>query len=187
MCDGEPCWLFLQGTTRNFAHPALKHLIIDFFYTGTYRIAQQCADIFCHRIPFQCLTLASTAVILKHFTAVRMLTTIQFNCVLDGFVKDGRGKHMPLFLGKNYGSIYLGILGLVEKMAKDSYHGLWLQSQLAEWAQDAWYIFIFGLAEELISYNCTGGQCKLRISISRGTTIWRSNWTNITMLITWNV
>ena len=94
---------------------------------------------------------------------------------------------MTLFLGKNYGSIYLGILGLIEKTAKDSYHGLWLQSQLAEWAQDAWYIFVFGLAEELISYNCTGGQCKLQRSISRGMTILRSNWNNITMLITWNV
>ena len=105
MCDSEPCWLFLQRKTRNFAHPTLKHLIVNFFHMGMYCIAQQCADIFCHYIPFQCLTLASTAVILKHFTVLCMLTTIQFNCVLDGFVKDSRGKHMTLFLGKNYGSI----------------------------------------------------------------------------------
>ncbi|KIM52860.1 hypothetical protein SCLCIDRAFT_81925, partial [Scleroderma citrinum Foug A] len=51
-----------NGKTKNFAHPALKHLIIDFFYTGTYCITQQHADIFYHRIPFQCLTLASTTV-----------------------------------------------------------------------------------------------------------------------------
>ena len=56
---------FLQGKTKNFGHPALKHLIIDFFYTGTYRIAQQRADIFRHSIPFQCLALASAAVILS--------------------------------------------------------------------------------------------------------------------------
>ena len=49
---------------------------------------------------------------------------------------------MPLFSGKEYGSIYTSILGLVEKMAKDLYHGLRLQSQLAEWAQDAWYVLV---------------------------------------------
>ena len=49
---------------------------------------------------------------------------------------------MPLFSGKDYGSIYTSILGLVEKTAKDLYHGPRLQSRLAEWAQDAWYALV---------------------------------------------
>ena len=55
---------------------------------------------------------------------------------------------MVVTLGKDYSSIYLSILGLVEKTLKDLYHGLRLQSQLTEWAQDAWYVF--GPAAELI-------------------------------------
>jgi len=89
---------------------------------------------------------------------------------------------MPLFLGKNYGTIYSSILGLIEKTVKDLYHGLRLQSQLAEWVQDAWYVC--SPAAKLVNfklYICTGGQHKLWILILRGTTIWRLSWN---MLIT---
>ena len=79
---------------------------------------------------------------------------------------------MPQFSGKDYGSIYFSILGLIEKTAKDLYHGPRLQLQLAEWAQNGWYVF--DPAAELINLtSCihTGGRRKLWIPMSRGTTI----------------
>jgi hypothetical protein len=33
--------VFAQGKTRNFAHPALQNVITEFFYLGTYCIADK--------------------------------------------------------------------------------------------------------------------------------------------------
>lgn len=35
-----------QGKTNNFAHPSLKHALIEFFYTGSYRIAGKRHNLF---------------------------------------------------------------------------------------------------------------------------------------------
>ncbi|KAI5995117.1 hypothetical protein EDD15DRAFT_2366042 [Pisolithus albus] len=96
-----------NGKTRNFAHPALKDVIIKFFYTGSYRIAHQHPDIFRSRIPNSCLAAVCAA----------------FNCVLDGYAKNGTGKWFPKFSAKAYASIYNAILALIEETSRNPYHG----------------------------------------------------------------
>ncbi|KIM57292.1 hypothetical protein SCLCIDRAFT_88556, partial [Scleroderma citrinum Foug A] len=50
------------GKTWNFAHPALKDVLIKFFYTGSYRIAHRRPEIFCTQIPNMCLAAICTVV-----------------------------------------------------------------------------------------------------------------------------
>ena len=52
----------MQGKTKNFAHSALKDAIIEFFYTGTYCIADKHPDLFRELIPLPCLALVASAV-----------------------------------------------------------------------------------------------------------------------------
>lgn len=51
-----------QGKTNNFAHPALKHAVIEFFYTGSYHIADKRANLFRTGVPLPCLALVGAAV-----------------------------------------------------------------------------------------------------------------------------
>ncbi|KAI6157178.1 hypothetical protein BKA82DRAFT_4009607 [Pisolithus tinctorius] len=67
------------GKTRNFAHPALKEAVIQFYYTGTYQIMDKRPESFNNSVPFSCLA----------------LVTAVYHCVLDGFVKNSTGKAMP--------------------------------------------------------------------------------------------
>ncbi|KAG1859371.1 hypothetical protein DFJ58DRAFT_726394 [Suillus subalutaceus] len=106
------------GKTRNFAHPALHEAIILFMYTGTYRIAHRRPGIFRKEVPLKCLAL--------------------FHCVLQGLVKHGNGKFYPKFTTKEYESVYMAMLSLLENVKNDPYHGPKLMHQLREWAQAGW-------------------------------------------------
>ena len=64
--------------------------------------------------------------------------SFQFNCVLNGFVKNGGGKTFPNFSGKGYNSIFHAMLGMLHNIQKDPYHGAKLQAQLMEWAKEEW-------------------------------------------------
>lgn len=52
----------MQGKTKNFAHLALKDVIIEFFYTGTYHIADKRPDLFHESVPLPCLALVASVV-----------------------------------------------------------------------------------------------------------------------------
>lgn len=52
-----------QGKMNNFTHPALKEATIEFFYTGSYHIADKHPNLFRHSIPLPCLVLVGVVVI----------------------------------------------------------------------------------------------------------------------------
>ena len=54
--------MFHQGKMRNYAHPALKEAVIQFFYTGNYRIVDKQPEQFCCSVPLPCLALVGTVV-----------------------------------------------------------------------------------------------------------------------------
>ncbi|KAG2092809.1 uncharacterized protein F5147DRAFT_779552 [Suillus discolor] len=110
------------GKTRNFAHPAFLEAIILFMYTGTYRIASRRPDIFRKQVPLKCLALICTA----------------FHCILQGLAKHGNGKLYPKFTAKEYETVYMAMLGLLENVKNNPYHGPKLMHQLREWAQVRW-------------------------------------------------
>ena len=66
------------------------------------------------------------------------LSIQQFNCVLDGYARSGTGKNSPKFSAKAYVSIYSTLLGLIEELLRDPYHGRRLEDQLARWAWEGW-------------------------------------------------
>ncbi|KAG1856597.1 hypothetical protein C8R48DRAFT_775998 [Suillus tomentosus] len=102
------------GKTRNVAHPALHEAVISFFYTGSYHIAHRRPEVFREQLPLECLALVCTA----------------FNCVLDGLVKNGNGKLYPKFSAKEYKSIYIKMVGLLNDIIRDPYHRPKLVEQL---------------------------------------------------------
>ena len=51
-----------QGKTKNFAHPALQQVITEFYYLGSYRIADKQPDLFRQSVPIPCLALVAAAV-----------------------------------------------------------------------------------------------------------------------------
>ena len=69
-------FLFIQGKMNNFAHLALKDAIIDFFYTGSYHIAEKWPNIFWSSVPLMCLALVGAAVYLLFLDFNLVLTYI---------------------------------------------------------------------------------------------------------------
>lgn len=61
----------VKGKTKYFAHPALKEVLVDFFYTGNHRIADKRPDLFRRSIPVPCLALVAAVVIFCSFSSVR--------------------------------------------------------------------------------------------------------------------
>ncbi|KAG2740714.1 hypothetical protein P692DRAFT_20753860 [Suillus brevipes Sb2] len=110
------------GKTQNAAHPALREVVIAFFYTGSYRVACRRPDIFQKQLPLECLALVCTAV----------------NCVLDGLAKNGHGKSIPKFTSKEYGTLYGSMFKLLHQLNDDPYHGPKLERQLCSWAEAGW-------------------------------------------------
>ncbi|KAI6142500.1 hypothetical protein BKA82DRAFT_149249 [Pisolithus tinctorius] len=120
--------LFLQdgfnenGKTRNFTHPALKEAVIQFYYTGTYRIVDKHPESFNNSVPLSCLALVAAV----------------YHCVLDGFAKNGTGKTMPQFSSKAYNSIFHGMMKVLNDILCNPYHGTRLCDQLSQWAKEGW-------------------------------------------------
>lgn len=129
-----------KGKTRNFAHSALKEAIIEFFYTGSHRIAHKRPDLFRRSVPVPCLALVAAAVSLFvcFLPAVVELTLFQYNCILDGFARNGSSKMMPHFSAKGYSSIHRGLLSIADQVLQHAYHGPRLRDQLAQWGQEGW-------------------------------------------------
>jgi len=65
-----------QGKTRNFAHPALREVIITFFYTGMYRVAGKRPDVFKKQLPLTFLALVGAAVYFCHLRTCAMKTDL---------------------------------------------------------------------------------------------------------------
>ncbi|KAI5980455.1 hypothetical protein F5J12DRAFT_789238 [Pisolithus orientalis] len=120
--------LFLQdgfnknGKTRNFAHPALKEAVIQFYYTGTYQIVDKHPESFNNSVPLSCLALVAAT----------------YHCVLDGFVKNSTGKMMPQFSSKAYNSIVHGMMKVLNDILHNPYHGARLCDQLSQWVKEGW-------------------------------------------------
>lgn len=129
-----------KGKTRNFAHPALKEAVLEFFYTGSHRIANKRPDLFRQSVPVPCLALVAAAVIFfdRFLPVVVELTSFQHNCVLDGFARNGSSKLMPHFSAKGYSSIYRGLLSIADQVLQNAYHGPRLRAQLAQWGEEGW-------------------------------------------------
>ena len=62
---------------RNYAHPALREAIIQFFYTGTYRIADKRPEEFRRSVTVPCLALVGV-VVCQHFLYVYSHTLVLF-------------------------------------------------------------------------------------------------------------
>ena len=77
-------------------------------------------------------------VVLFWFIHVINLTLLQFNCVLDGYAKNGTGNLFPMFSAKDYSSIYNALLALIEETSGHVYHGSRLAEQLGSWACEGW-------------------------------------------------
>ena len=119
----------------------MKEATIEFFYTGSYHIADKRPNLFRNSIPLPCLALVGAAVFFPPVLALLSLMYIfrtQYNCVLDGFAKNGSGKTFPDFSGRGYNSIFHAMLGMLHDIQKDSYHGEKLRVQLTEWAKEGW-------------------------------------------------
>jgi len=54
--------MFHQGKMRNYAHPALKEVVIQFFYTGNYRIVDKRPEQFRCSVLLPCLALVGAVV-----------------------------------------------------------------------------------------------------------------------------
>ncbi|KAG1895578.1 uncharacterized protein F5891DRAFT_1194100 [Suillus fuscotomentosus] len=80
----------------------LRNAVISFFYTGSYRIARRRPEVFREQLPLECLY-----------------------CV-----KNGNGKLYPKFSAKEYKSIYIKMVGLLNDIIRDPYHGPKLVEQL---------------------------------------------------------
>ena len=52
----------LQGSTNNFAAPALAAVVIEFFYTGPSALGPVFPEIFTHEAPRVAICLAATVV-----------------------------------------------------------------------------------------------------------------------------
>ncbi|KAI5980850.1 hypothetical protein F5J12DRAFT_931323 [Pisolithus orientalis] len=117
-----PSDVALQGKTRNFTHPALKEAVIQFYYTGTYRIMDKHPESFNNSVPLSCLALIAAA----------------YHCVLDGFAKNGTGKMMPQFSSKAYNSIFHGMMKVLNNILHNPYHSMRLHDQLSQWAKKGW-------------------------------------------------
>ncbi|KAG0695456.1 hypothetical protein DFH29DRAFT_880027 [Suillus ampliporus] len=131
------------GKTRNFAHPALLEGTILFFYTGSYHIAHRRPAIFRKEVPLKCLALVCTV----------------FHCVFQGLKKNSSGKCYSKFTSKEYESIYHSMLGLLDDVMKDPYHGPKLVQQLREWARIGW-----AEASKLNGIN-TSKHCHLHVQL----------------------
>ena len=119
----------------------MKEAAIEFFYTGSYHIADKRPNLFRNSIPLSCLALVGAAVFFTsclHFFIANVCVLTQYNCVLDGFAKNGNGKTLPEFSGKRYSSIFHAMLGMLHGIQKDPYHGEKLRVQLMEWANEGW-------------------------------------------------
>ncbi|KAG9311837.1 hypothetical protein JVU11DRAFT_8086 [Chiua virens] len=127
------------GKTNNFAHPALKELVIKFFYMGSYQIADKCPNQFHKSVPLISVVLAGTAL----------------NCVLDGFTKNGAStlKMIPQFSGKEYQSTFQAMVKMLNEVLHYPYHGQKLCKQLNQWAQEGW--LVCGNCCVIINYNMT--------------------------------
>ncbi|KAI5981390.1 hypothetical protein F5J12DRAFT_900839 [Pisolithus orientalis] len=102
-----------QGKTRNFAHPALKEAVIQFYYTRTYQIVDKHPESFNNSVPLSCLALVAAV----------------YHCVLDRFAKNSTGKMMPQFSGKAYN---------LNNILCNPYHGMRLCNQLSQWVKEGW-------------------------------------------------
>ncbi|KAG9308735.1 hypothetical protein JVU11DRAFT_11523 [Chiua virens] len=127
------------GKTNNFAHPALKELVIKFFYMGSYRIVDKCPNQFCKSVPLISVVLAGAVL----------------NCVLDRFAKNRVSmlKMIPQFLGKEYWSTFQAMVKMLNKVPCHPYHGQKLRKQLDQWVQEGW--LVCGNRYVIINYNMT--------------------------------
>ncbi|KAI5981557.1 hypothetical protein F5J12DRAFT_900761 [Pisolithus orientalis] len=108
--------LFLQdGFNENEA-------VIQFYYTGTYRIMDKHPESFNNSVPLSCLALVAA----------------MYHCVLDRFVKNSTGKTMPQFSSKAYNSIFHGMMKVLNDILHNPYHSMRLHNQLSQWAKEGW-------------------------------------------------
>ncbi|KAG1886285.1 hypothetical protein F4604DRAFT_1918011 [Suillus subluteus] len=80
----------------------------------------------------------AAAELLKGSLFLRFGVDEQFNCVLDGLVKNRHGKSYPNFSTKDYSPVYRRMLKLLKAILEDVYHGPRLSAQLREWAAAGW-------------------------------------------------
>ncbi|KAG1877402.1 hypothetical protein F4604DRAFT_1680078 [Suillus subluteus] len=73
-------------------------------------------QFFKKRVPLKCLVLICTA----------------FHCVFQGLAKHGNDKLYPKFTAKEYESVYMAMLGLLEAAKNDPYHSKWARAGWAE-------------------------------------------------------
>ncbi|KAG2056813.1 hypothetical protein BDR06DRAFT_969821 [Suillus hirtellus] len=71
-------------------------------------------EVLCEQLPLECLALVCTV----------------FNCILNGLVKNGNGKLYLKFSAKEYKSISIKMVGLLNDIIQDPYHGPKLVEQL---------------------------------------------------------
>ena len=171
-----------QGKTNNFAHPALKEAMIEFFYTGSYHIADKHPNLFRHSIPLPCLALVGAAVISSFCLQYSSVNVYFFHFSLTVCSMDSRRtaveKPSPTSRGKcttPFSTLCWACYTIFRRiltMARSSRPSWW--SGQKKGGKLIWARPLHSLPAAL---TCAPGMlCRTLILPLRGTTIFKSPW-----------
>ncbi|KAF9235104.1 hypothetical protein BU15DRAFT_78336 [Melanogaster broomeanus] len=102
-----------HGRTNNLAHPALKGLVLDFFYTGPNSVGAMFPEVFRHEVPRPAIALAVTAL----------------KAALDDIAYGESG-----FKAQKYQDHYISVPECMSKCDTDPIHKVKTRALRVEWA-----------------------------------------------------
>jgi hypothetical protein len=122
-----------QGEKRQiFAHPAVKSLLLEYFFSGRNSDAYYDLDAFGPAIPLPTIALVITVVSIHLITFQFIpLILVQLKVCLDEWA-DGTGNNLDFSMGV-YNKIYVKALGFLKKANEDSKYKDHMESLRINW------------------------------------------------------
>ncbi|KZP05165.1 hypothetical protein FIBSPDRAFT_967533 [Athelia psychrophila] len=102
--------------TNNLTHPAIAELCKVFFYGSTTKLGHAFSDEFGAKVPSMAVALVITAI----------------KCALDEWAA-GSFKRAP-FQADTYSPVYKHVVGLIQKVVADEYHGSKFERARRDWS-----------------------------------------------------
>lgn len=130
-----PC--SLQGQRNNLAHPAIKEIIVQFFYTADNALARTFPEDFKDEVPEDAIASVMTYVCISRPLQVLLAHTPQIQLCLEEW-KAGIRQEVG-FDGENYKIVHNSLLNLINEVKSNPYHGLKFSSNQRKWAQTGMY------------------------------------------------